>query len=105
MRQVGYVPPDRMAVYQVVGTQTKLLAVLDQAAVTCALSAYTAVVGGTTPWTGNGTTYTRTESLAAYTGRIPRDDIRVVRPAGDIDRRARSSRRRSSTRATSSASA
>ncbi|MGO8826170.1 MAG: hypothetical protein ACLQU9_13155 [Acidimicrobiales bacterium] len=72
VRQVGYVPPDRMAVYQVVGTQTKLLAVLDQAAVTCALSAYTAVVGGTTPWTGNGTTYTRTESLAAYTGRIPR---------------------------------
>jgi hypothetical protein len=72
VRQVGYVPPDRMAIYQVVGTQTKLLAVLDQAAITCALRAYTAIVGGTTPWTGSGTTYTRTESLAAYTGRIPR---------------------------------
>ncbi len=72
VRQVGYVPPDRMAVYQVVGTRTKLLAVLNQAAITCALSTYTAIVGGSTPWTGSGTTYTRTESLDAYTGRVPR---------------------------------
>jgi hypothetical protein len=73
VRQVGYVPPDRMAVYQVVGTRTKLLAVLNQSAITCAFSAYTAIVGGSVPWTGSGaTTYTRTESLADYTGRIPR---------------------------------
>jgi hypothetical protein len=72
VRQVGYVPPDHMAVYQVVGTHTKLLAVLSPSAIACALSAYTAIVGGATPWTGSGTTYTRTESLAAYSGRIPR---------------------------------
>jgi len=71
-RLVAYVPPQHMAVYQVAGRSTRLLAVLDQSAVTCALSAYTSIVGGTMPWTAAGSTYTRTESLAVYSARVPR---------------------------------
>jgi len=71
-RLVAYVPPQHMAVYQVTGGSTRLLAVLDQSAITCALSAYTSIVGGTTPWTANGSTYTRTETLAVYSARVPR---------------------------------
>ncbi len=69
-RLIDYLPPDRMAVYQV-GAQTKLLGVLDPAATTCALSGYTAIVGGSTPWTASGTSYTRAESLADYSSRVP----------------------------------
>ena len=72
VRFIGYVPPEHMAVYQVTGRSTKLLAVLDQAAVTCTLRAYTAIVGGATPWVANGSAYTRTETLAAYAARVPR---------------------------------
>jgi hypothetical protein len=72
VRLVAYVPPQHMAVYQVSTGSTKLLAVLDPAAITCALSAYTSIVGGTTPWTANGAAYTRTESLAGYSSRVPR---------------------------------
>ena len=70
VRQINYVPPDRMAVYQV-GPKLRRLAVLDQAAITCTLTAYTALVGGSTPWTPNGGAYTRTESLASYSARVP----------------------------------
>ena len=69
-RLIDYVPPDRMALYQV-GTKLQLLGLLDQAAITCALSSYTAVVGGPTPWTASGDAYTRTESLASYSARVP----------------------------------
>lgn len=72
VRLVAYVPPRHMAVYQVGARSTRLLAVLDQAAITCALSAYTSIVGGTTPWSANGSGYTRTETLAAYSARVPR---------------------------------
>jgi len=71
-RLIAYVPPQHMAVYQVTGKSTRLLAVLDQSAITCALSAYTSIVAGTTPWTANSSTYTRTETLAAYSARVPR---------------------------------
>jgi len=71
-RLVAYVPPQHMAVYQVIGRSTRLLAVLDQSAITCALSAYTSIVGGTTPWTANSSTYSRTETLASYSARVPR---------------------------------
>ena len=71
-RLVAYVPPQHMAVYQVTGRSTRLLAVLDKSAITCALNAYTSIVGGTTPWTANGSTYTRTETLAVYSARVPR---------------------------------
>jgi hypothetical protein len=70
VRQVHYVAPDRMAVYQV-GSTTKLLGVLNQAAITCALSEYGAIVGGSTPWTPAGGSFTRTETLAAYSARVP----------------------------------
>ena len=72
VRLVAYVPPRHMAVYQVGARSTRLLAVLDQAAITCAPSAYTSIVGGTTPWSANGSGYTRTETLAAYSARVPR---------------------------------
>ncbi len=80
VRLIGYVPPQHMAVYQVAAGSTRLLAVLDPAAVTCALSEYTAIVGGTTPWTANGSGYTRTESLAAYSARVPRTTTTSCEP-------------------------
>jgi hypothetical protein len=70
VRQVRYVPPSRMAVYQV-GSSNSLLAVLSPAAVACALSEYGAIVGGSTPWTTSGGAFVRTESLADYSARIP----------------------------------
>jgi hypothetical protein len=80
VRLIGYVPPQHMAVYQVAAGSTRLLAVLDPAAVTCALSEYAAIVGGTTPWTANGSGYTRTESLAAYSARVPRTTTSSCEP-------------------------
>jgi hypothetical protein len=71
VRQVDYKPPDRMAVYQEVGSSSKLIAVLKPSAVPCTLSTYTAIVGGSTPWTKNGAAFVRTETLAAYDARVP----------------------------------
>jgi hypothetical protein len=71
VRRVNFTPPDRMAVYQEIGSTSKLIAVLPPSASTCSLSTYTAIVGGSTPWTGSGTAYVRTESLAAYDARVP----------------------------------
>jgi hypothetical protein len=71
VRLIQYAPPDHMALYQV-GTKSKLIATLDKASITCSLSAYTAIVGGTTPWTASGNAYTRTESLGTYGSRVPR---------------------------------
>jgi hypothetical protein len=70
VRQIRYAPPNRMTVYQV-GSSTRLLAVLGPAAITCALSEYGAIVGGSTPWTTSGDAFVRTESLADYSARIP----------------------------------
>jgi hypothetical protein len=71
VRQVDYRPPDRMSVYQEAGSSSKLIAVLTPPAIACSLSTYTAIVGGDTPWTGNGTAFVRTESLATYDARVP----------------------------------
>jgi len=71
VRLIDYRPPSRMTVYQEVGSTSKLIAVLSPSAIACTLSTYTAVVGGSTPWTGNGTAYVRTESLADYDARVP----------------------------------
>jgi len=71
VRRIDYRPPDRMTVYREVGSGSKLIAVLSPSAITCSLSTYTAIVGGSTPWTGNGAAYTRTESLATYDARVP----------------------------------
>jgi hypothetical protein len=75
VRLVDFVGPDRMTVYQT-GAHLRLLAVLDQPGIECTLDAYTAMVGGTTAWafggsTASGSIYRRTESLAAYSARVP----------------------------------
>jgi hypothetical protein len=69
VRQIRYVPPDHMAVY-LVGTTTKLAAVLGPAAITCTLSVYTSLVGGSTPWTPVAGAFTRTETLTEYSSRV-----------------------------------
>jgi hypothetical protein len=71
VRQVDYKPPARMSVYQEVGTSSKLIAVLKPSAIDCSLSTYTAIVGGSTPWTKTGAAFVRTETLAAYDARVP----------------------------------
>ena len=71
VRGVAYVPPSRMTVSQVSGSTSKLIAVLNPAAIACSLSTYTAIVGGSTPWTASGRAYVRTETLAAYDARVP----------------------------------
>ena len=71
VRRVDYEPPSRMTVYQVVGSSSKLIAVLPPPAATCTLSSYAAIVGGATPWTASGAAFVRTETLAAYEARVP----------------------------------
>ncbi len=70
VRQIRYAPPHHMAVYQVTST-VKFIGFLNPAAITCALSSYTSIVGGSTPWTPNGSVFSRTESLADYSARVP----------------------------------
>jgi hypothetical protein len=70
-RLIAYTPPARMAVYQV-GSPTRLVAVLPEQAIECALITYTANVSGSVPWQSTGdSSYTRTESLAEYSSRVP----------------------------------
>jgi len=71
VRQVDYKPPDHMTVYQEVGSSVHLKTDLAPAAITCTLSKYTAIVGGSTPWTASGASFVRTETLAAYDARVP----------------------------------
>jgi hypothetical protein len=71
VRQVDYVPPDRMTVYQEVGSTSKLIGSLSPSATACSLSTFTAIVGGSTPWTPSGTAFVRTETLADYNARVP----------------------------------
>ena len=78
-RLIDYVPPDRMVVYDV-GTTTKLAGILRQPAVSCVLSSYTATLGGQTSWDQRGGTYTRTESLADYSARVPQQTGTACEP-------------------------
>ncbi len=71
VRQVVHTPSGRMSVYQEVGSSSKLIAVLTPSAVACSLSTYTAIVGGSTPWTKSGAAFVRTETLAEYDARVP----------------------------------
>jgi hypothetical protein len=71
VQRVDYVPPDRMSVYQETGSSSKLIAVLPPSAIACGLSTYTAIVGGSTPWTKNGAVFVRTETLSDYDARVP----------------------------------
>jgi hypothetical protein len=70
-RLISYRAPSRLTVYQRVGTSAQRIAVLGPSAIPCVLSAYTSIVGGSTAWNANGTTYTRDESLADYSARVP----------------------------------
>ena len=69
--QVDYKPPDRMTVYQEVGSSLNFQKYLAPSAITCTLSTYTAIVGGSTPWTASGAAFVRTETLATYDARVP----------------------------------
>ena len=67
---IAYQPPDRMVVYLVAPRQA-LLGHLSQAEIDCELKTYSAVVGGATPWIASGSAFTRTETLAAFSSRVP----------------------------------
>jgi hypothetical protein len=71
-RLIDYFPPNRMVVYNVSGSSARLAGVLHQPAITCVLNSYTATLQGSGSWTQKGATFTRTESYADYSGRVPR---------------------------------
>jgi hypothetical protein len=70
-RLVDYQAPDRMVVYQV-GTSVKTPSVIPQSEISCTLSVYTAMLEGPAAWNAKGDNYTRTETLADYSARVPR---------------------------------
>jgi hypothetical protein len=67
---IDYRPPDRMVVYQVT-PRPALLGHLSQTEIDCELATYASIVGGATPWTATGSAFTRTETLAAFSSRVP----------------------------------
>jgi hypothetical protein len=70
-RIVDYLPPNRMVVYEV-GSTTKIAGVLRQPGIDCVLRSYTAVLSGSGSWNQKGQSFTRTETLAEYSSRVPR---------------------------------
>jgi hypothetical protein len=70
-RIIAYSAPTRMVVYNVGGSSAKLAGVLHQPAISCVLSSYSAMLQGQGAWQQKGGTYTRTESLAEYSARVP----------------------------------
>jgi hypothetical protein len=71
VRQVVYRPTNRMSVYQIKGSSSTRIQVASPSTIPCTLSTYTAIVGGSTPWTPDGKAFVRTETLAAYDARVP----------------------------------
>jgi hypothetical protein len=76
-RIIEYSAPDRMAVFDVSGSSARLAGVLRQPAISCVLSSYSAMLQGPgswtqVPWKQQGQKFTRTESLADYSARVPR---------------------------------
>jgi len=71
-RLIEYVAPNRMVVYNVSGSSAKIAGVLRQPAVACVLSSYSAMLQGEGSWKQKGGTFTRTETLADYSARVPR---------------------------------
>lgn len=67
---VDFIAPDLMRVAPV-GTRSKTVTVLHEPAVSCALHAYAAMLAGSTSWAQKNDTYTRTETVAAYSARVP----------------------------------
>jgi hypothetical protein len=70
-RLIDYSAPSRMVVYDVSGSSAKIAGVLRQPAVSCVLSSYAAMLQGQQSWNQKGATFTRTESLADYSARVP----------------------------------
>ncbi len=94
VRLVVYDPPGHMAV-SVVGARGRVRSLLPPAAAECDLSVYSSYVGGSTPWSPAGVegAYTRTESLATYSNRVPRASSSTCEPMastvqGRVDERA-----------------
>jgi hypothetical protein len=80
VRLITYSPPGRLTVSQRVGASTHRVAVLGPSAIPCVLSAYTSIVGGDTAWNADGNTYTRDESLADFSARVPRSSATTCAP-------------------------
>ena len=76
---INYQPPDRMLAYQVT-PQPAFLGRLSQAAIDCVLASYSALVGGTAPWSATGPAFTRTETLAEFSSRVPKPNGEVCTP-------------------------
>jgi hypothetical protein len=70
-RLIDYAAPTRMVVYDVTGSSAKIAGVLRQPAVSCVLNSYAAMLEGEQSWSQKGATFTRTESLADYSARVP----------------------------------
>jgi hypothetical protein len=66
-------PMNRIAVYQPTSSgNSQPLGVVQGASVSCALSSFSTLVGGSTAWAAaGGGSYTRTESLAEFSARVP----------------------------------
>jgi hypothetical protein len=79
-RLIEYVAPNRMVVYNVSGSSAKIAGVLRQPAVACVLSSYSAMLQGEGSWKQKGGTFTRTESLADYSARVPRASGTACQP-------------------------
>lgn len=72
VRVIRYTATTQMVVYDVVGNSLKVAGVLRQPAISCVLSSYSAMLQGQGSWKQKGERYTRTESLAEYSARVPR---------------------------------
>jgi hypothetical protein len=79
-RLITYRAPGPLTVYQLVGARTVRLAVLGPSAIPCVLSSYTSIVGGDTAWNADGNTYTRDESLADFSSRVPHSSGTTCEP-------------------------
>lgn len=70
-RLITYHASSHLTVSQRQGSTMVRIAVLAPAAVPCIVSTYTGIVGGSTAWNASGNTYTRVESLADFSARVP----------------------------------
>jgi hypothetical protein len=71
LRVIRYIAPTRMVVYDVVGNTLRVAAELRPSAISCVLRSYAAMLQGQGSWKQKGEKYTRTESLADYSARVP----------------------------------
>ncbi len=88
-------PMNRIAVYQVTSSgSTQPLGVVHGTSVSCALSSFSTIVGGSTAWAAaGGGNYTRSESLADFSARVPDTSSRTCesqqsRTQGQVTERA-----------------